>query len=45
MSFDLNIFHISYQDRIGFIQKSFSDGSVKSERGNVGDARLNGIES
>jgi Fe(3+) dicitrate transport protein len=45
VSFDLNIFHISYQDRIGFIQKSFSDGSVKSERGNVGDARLNGIES
>ena len=45
VSFDLNIFHISYQDRIGFIQKSFSDGSVKSERGNIGDARLNGIES
>ena len=45
MSFDLNFFHLSYQNRIGFIQKAFKDGSVKSERGNVGDANLSGLES
>lgn len=44
-SFDLDFFHLAYQDRIGFIQKAFKDGSVKSERGNVGDAKLNGLES
>ena len=45
MSFDLNFFYLSYQNRIGFIQKAFKDGSVKSERGNVGDANLSGLES
>ena len=45
MSFDLNFFQLSYQNRIGFIQKAFKDGSVKSERGNVGDANLSGLES
>ena len=45
ISFDLNLFHLSYQNRIGFIQKAFQDGSVKSERGNVGDANLSGLES
>ena len=45
MSFDLNFFHLSYQNRIGFIQKAFKDGSLKSERGNVGDANLSGLES
>ena len=45
ISFDLNLFHLSYQNRIGFIQKAFKDGSVKSERGNVGDANLSGLES
>ena len=45
MSFDLNFFHLSYQNRIGFIQKAFKDGSVKSERENVGDANLSGLES
>ncbi|MFQ3335106.1 MAG: Fe(3+) dicitrate transport protein [Candidatus Arcticimaribacter sp.] len=45
MSFDLNFFHLSYQNRIGFIQKAFKDGSVKSERGNLGDANLTGLES
>lgn len=43
-SFDANFFHLAYQDRIGFIQKVYRDGSVKSERGNVGDARLSGLE-
>ena len=34
-----------YRDRIGFIQKAYRDGSVKSERGNVGNAQILGIES
>jgi len=45
LSFDANIFRIFYNDRIGFIQKKFNDGSVKTERGNVGDAVLYGVES
>jgi len=45
LSFDANMFRIFYNDRIGFIQKKFNDGSVKTERGNVGDAILYGIES
>ena len=45
ISYDANIFLLKYEDRIGFIQKVFSDGNVKSERGNVGNARINGIES
>ena len=44
-SFDANLFRIFYNDRIGFIQKKFNDGSVKTERGNVGDAILYGVES
>jgi Fe(3+) dicitrate transport protein len=44
-SFDANVFRIYYSNRIGFIQKKFNDGSVKSERGNVGDAVLYGLES
>ena len=45
ISYDANIFLLLYEDRIGFVQKVFSDGNVKSERGNVGNARINGIES
>jgi len=45
ISYDTNIFLLLYEDRIGFIQKVFPDGNVKSERGNVGNARINGIES
>lgn len=44
LSFDANFFHLAYQDRIGFIQKAYRDGSVKSERGNVGKAQLSGLE-
>ena len=44
LSFDANFFDLTYQDRIGFIQKAYRDGSVKSERGNVGDAQLSGLE-
>ena len=34
VSFDSSIF-TCYKDRIGFIQRAYNDGSVKSERGNV----------
>ena len=45
VSYDANIFLLLYEDRIGFIQKVFADGNVKSERGNVGNARIHGIET
>ncbi len=45
ISFDINTFYLRYNKRIGFIQKKLEDGNVKSERGNVGDARIIGIES
>ncbi len=45
VSYDLGAFALFYNGRIGFIQKSFDDGRVISERGNVGDARMFGIES
>ena len=45
ISFDLSVFNLSYQDRIGFVQRAYRDGSVKSERGNVGDANILGVES
>ena len=34
-----------YNDRIGFVQKAYSDGRVKSEKGNVGNAVIYGLES
>ena len=45
ISYDANIFLLKYEDRIGFIQKVFPDGNVKSERGNVGNAVISGIET
>ena len=45
ISYDLGAFALFYNGRIGFIQKAFDDGRVISERGNVGDARIFGIES
>jgi Fe(3+) dicitrate transport protein len=45
MSYNINYFYLSYQQRIGFIQKLQPDGNVKSERGNIGDAKISGIES
>ena len=45
ISFDLSAFNLYYNDRIGFIQKAYPDGSVKSEKGNVGNALIYGIES
>ena len=34
-----------YNNRIGFIQQTFDDMSVKNQKGNVGDAHINGFES
>ena len=45
ISYDLNSFYLMYEKRIGFIQKLQNDGNVKSERGNIGDARILGVES
>ena len=45
ISYEFTAFNLLYNDRIGFIQKEFNDGSIKSERGNVGDASIYGIES
>ncbi|WP_338350137.1 TonB-dependent receptor domain-containing protein [Nonlabens tegetincola] len=44
-SYDANIFTLFYNDRIGFVQRAQNDGSVKTERGNVGNAIIYGIES
>ena len=45
LSFDMSLFNLYYNDRIGFIQKAYDDGSVKSEKGNVGNAHIYGLES
>ena len=45
ISYDMNLFYLLYEQRIGFVQKIQADGNIKSERGNVGDAKIAGIES
>lgn len=45
VSYDANVFGLFYNDRIGFVQRPFPDGSVKNERTNVGDALIYGLES
>ncbi len=45
VSFDIGFFSLFYNDRIGFVQKAYSDGRVKSEKGNVGNAVIYGFES
>ena len=45
VSYDVGVFGLFYKNRIGFIQKAFPDGSVKTVRGNVGDAVMYGLES
>ena len=45
LAYDFNIFALAYNNRIGFVQKAANDGSVKSQRGNVGNAFLYGLES
>ena len=43
--YDLSLFYMFYNNRIGFIQRTFDDMSVKNQKGNVGDAKINGFES
>ena len=45
LSYDLSLFNLKYNNRIGFIQRVLPDGNIKSERGNVGDALIYGVES
>lgn len=45
VSFDTNYFILNYNNRIGFVPKLTSQGNVKSQKGNVGDAKIQGIES
>ncbi|WP_353779526.1 TonB-dependent receptor [Winogradskyella sp. 3972H.M.0a.05] len=45
VSYDVNVFGLFYNDRIGFIQTTQPDNSVKNQRTNVGDAVIYGLES
>ena len=45
LSYDLSTFFLSYDNRIGFIQKLFDDGNIKAYRTNTGDAEIYGFES
>ncbi|MDC0622432.1 TonB-dependent receptor [Flavobacteriaceae bacterium] len=45
ISYDISIFHLFYNDRIGFTQIVSPDGNIKSQRGNVGNAVIFGVES
>ncbi|TKS57647.1 TonB-dependent receptor domain-containing protein [Mesohalobacter halotolerans] len=45
VSYDLGVFALSYEGRIGFVQKVLEDNRIISERGNVGDALMYGVES
>jgi len=45
ISYDISLFSLLYEDRIGFLQKVFPDANVRSERGNIGEARIFGFES
>ena len=48
-SYDISFFHLSYNNRIGFVQKEFYDQitglRVVNEKGNVGDATILGNEN
>ena len=49
IQFDINYFQLNYNNRIGFVQKIFEEMPgyfvVKTEKGNIGSAKINGIES
>src|SRR5690606_30253019 len=45
VSFDASVFSVFYNNRIGFAQKVLEDGRIISERGNIGDALIYGVES
>ena len=46
--YDINYFSLIYKDRIGFVSKKFEENgytTVKTEKGNIGNALISGIES
>ena len=43
--YDITSFRLRYKNRIGFTQVITEDGNIKSQRGNVGDAVIYGLES
>ena len=45
LSYDISVFMINYNDRIGFIQTTFDDYTIKNKKTNVGNALIKGIES
>ncbi|WP_440880927.1 TonB-dependent receptor family protein [Tenacibaculum sp. C7A-26P2] len=45
VSYDVGVFGLFYNNRIGLIQKELDDGRVVQERRNAGDARILGVES
>lgn len=45
VSYDIGLFLLSYQDRIGVINRAVSDIQVEQFRGNIGDAVTYGLES
>ncbi len=45
ISYDLNVFGLFYNDRIGIVLETQTDNSVKNLRTNVGDAFIYGLES
>ena len=45
IKFDVSSFYMFYNNRIGFVQRTYSDNSVKNEKGNIGNATIFGIES
>ncbi|GAL62984.1 iron(III) dicitrate transport protein FecA [Algibacter lectus] len=45
VSYDLGVFGLFYKKRIGFVTIVDTDGSIKNERGNIGDAVMYGVES
>ncbi|GGX10646.1 TonB-dependent receptor domain-containing protein [Aquimarina muelleri] len=45
ISYDVGLFGLFYNNRIGVIQQEQADGSVKNFRTNVGDATMYGLES
>ena len=45
ISYDASVFALAYRERIGFVQKVLSDNRIVSERGNIGDALIYGVES
>ncbi|XMO86895.1 TonB-dependent receptor [Algibacter sp. AS12] len=45
VSYDLGVFGLFYKERIGFVTIVDTDGRIKNERGNIGDAVMYGVES